>query len=70
MGADLLYTFTCILAGHPLVPYPFHVAIGLYCPGCGVSRVCLSLLRLDFVFAFQANTTPFLLLPPGLSIAA
>ena len=36
---------------------------------CGVSRMCLSLLSLDFQSAFQANAAVMLILPPGLIIA-
>ena len=50
-------------------PCLFHLLTGLYCPGCGVSRMCLSLLRLDFASAFKANAAIFLLLPPGLFMA-
>lgn len=70
LGAGLFYAFICILAGHPLIPCLFHTVTGLYCPGCGVSRMCLSLLRLDFSSAFQANAALFLLLPPGVFMAA
>ncbi len=34
---------------------PIWLATGLYCPGCGVSRMCLRLLRLDLAGAFRAN---------------
>lgn len=37
----------------------FRVSTGLYCPGCGVTTLCLALLRLDFLSAWQAN--PFLI---------
>lgn len=42
---------------------PFWRLTGLYCPGCGVSRMCLRLLRLDFSGAFRANRLLFLTLP-------
>ena len=69
LGAGLFYAFICILAGRPLIPCLFHTVTGLYCPGCGVSRMCLSLLRLDFASAVKANAAIFLLLPPGLFMA-
>lgn len=34
---------------------PFYMATGLLCPGCGVSRMCLSLLRGDWAGAWRAN---------------
>lgn len=69
LGAGLFYAFICILVGHPLIPCPFHTVTGLYCPGCGVSRMCLSLLHLDFYAALKANAAVLLLLPAGLIIA-
>ena len=68
-GAGLFYLLICNLAGRPLIPCMFHQITGLYCPGCGVSRMCLALFRLDFVSAFRANAAIFLLLPAGLAIA-
>lgn len=45
------------------VPCPLHTVTGLYCPSCGVSRMCLSLLRLDLPGAWHANVMLLLLLP-------
>ena len=42
------------------IPCLFYTVTGLKCPGCGISRMLLSLLRLDFRAAFHYN--PFLLL--------
>lgn len=42
---------------------PFYMATGLLCPGCGVSRMCLSLLRGDWAGAWQANPGLLLLTP-------
>ena len=36
---------------------------GLQCPGCGVTRMCLALLRLDVSGAWKANPVLLLLLP-------
>lgn len=48
------------------IPCVFHLVTGLSCPGCGVTRMLLSLMRLDFSAAFRYNAvllclTPFLL---------
>lgn len=42
---------------------PFYMATGLLCPGCGVSRMCLSLLRGDWAGAWRANPGLVLLTP-------
>ena len=36
-------------------PCPFHLLTGLNCPGCGATRMCLSLLKFDLASAFSAN---------------
>ncbi|MEG1879231.1 MAG: DUF2752 domain-containing protein [Pseudoflavonifractor sp.] len=46
------------------IPCPFHAVTGLLCPGCGVTRMCLALLRLDFLSAWRANPGLMLLLGP------
>lgn len=45
------------------VPCPIHALTGLLCPGCGVTRMCMALLRLDFAAAWDANPVLLLLLP-------
>ncbi|WP_206215095.1 DUF2752 domain-containing protein [Adlercreutzia sp. ZJ138] len=52
------------------VPCVFHELTGLLCPGCGVSRMCLDLLRLDFEAAFHHNAAILCLLPAGAVLAA
>ncbi len=47
------------------LPCVFYLVSGLYCPGCGVTRMCMALLRLDFVGAFRANMLIMALLPVG-----
>ena len=69
LAAGLLYTLLCMLAGRPLIPCLFHRVTGLYCPGCGVSRMCLALLRLDFAAAWRANPVLLMLLPVGMVLA-
>lgn len=48
---------------HLSIPCPFHAITGLQCPGCGVTRMCLALLRLDVAGAWKANPVLLLLLP-------
>jgi hypothetical protein len=45
------------------IPCIFYVITDLKCPGCGVTRMCLSLLQLDFVTAFSYNQMLFMLMP-------
>ena len=50
------------------IPCPFHLVTGLNCPGCGVSRMLLSLLRLDFRAAFRYNAALLCLSPVLLGV--
>lgn len=45
------------------VPCLFHSITGLRCPGCGMTRMCVALLRLDFAGAFHYNQVLFFLMP-------
>lgn len=42
---------------------PFYRTLHLYCPGCGISRMFLHLLRFEFYEAFSSNCVVFCLLP-------
>lgn len=48
------------------VPCVFHEFTGLYCPGCGITRLILSLFSFDSVQAFRYNPLVFILLPLSL----
>ena len=45
------------------LPCPFHLLTGLDCPGCGVTRMCRALLRLDLSAAWAANPGMLVLSP-------
>lgn len=45
------------------IPCPIKWVTGKYCPGCGISRMLLAVLRLDFETAYHANRLLFFLLP-------
>lgn len=45
------------------IPCIFHLVTGLYCPGCGVTRMCINLVKLDFYHAFRSNPAVFSVLP-------
>lgn len=51
------------------VPCPFYTLTGLKCPGCGVSRMCLALLRGRIGEAFLYNRAVLLLAPFGVYVA-
>ena len=48
------------------IPCVFNVLNGSLCPGCGISRMFLALLELDFVRAMQCNALVMVLLPFGI----
>lgn len=58
----LAYAGLCSVTGVG-IPCPVHYATGLYCPSCGVSRMLLNLLKLDFKTAFRYNQCLFFILP-------
>lgn len=45
------------------LPCIFYKITGLYCPGCGATRLCINLIHLDFYKAFRSNQATFLMLP-------
>lgn len=45
------------------VPCPFKSLTGYFCPGCGLTTMCLSLVALDIPAAFAANPALFIALP-------
>ena len=57
-----LYAIFVKVSGWAL-PCPIKLVTGYFCPGCGITRMCLALLRLDFEAAFYANRLLFFLLP-------
>ena len=65
LGIALAYLVFVLLTGIG-IPCVFYEITGLKCPGCGISRMFISLAKLDFVSAFKYNsfvfvTGPFIL---------
>lgn len=46
-----------------LIPCPIKLITGLYCPGCGVTRMLIAILKGDFYGAFRYNPLLFISLP-------
>ena len=42
---------------------PINKFFDVYCPGCGVTRMLVSIIHLDFYSAFRYNMLVFILLP-------
>ena len=45
------------------IPCIFHKITGLYCPGCGITRMLISLLHGNIKEAFMYNQLLFIMLP-------
>lgn len=58
------YAFLCNLLDFG-IPCFFRLITGFKCPGCGVSRMCISLLKLDLVSAWKYNAAVLCMLPLG-----
>ena len=70
-GVKKLILLTIILIAYLILSSIFHIYLlcplhsitNLYCPGCGVTRMLLSILKLDFYQAFRYNPLLFICLP-------
>ena len=52
------------------IPCLFRVLTGFECPGCGMTRMCTSLVMLDFRAAWSYNPAMMCLLPFGILLIA
>ncbi len=50
------------------IPCVFYLITDKYCPGCGVSRMCMAIARLDFSAAMSHNVLVFCLLPVAMGL--
>ena len=62
LALGTVYAGLCLVTGIS-IPCPIKLTTGLYCPGCGVSRMCLSIIKLDFQSAYHYNQCVFILSP-------
>lgn len=44
------------------IPCIIHLLTGFYCPGCGITRMFFSILKLNFYQAFRYNPLLFIIL--------
>ena len=58
----LLYDFI-IMRFNIMIPCVFHKLTGLYCPGCGITRMVMAILHFQFIEALHYNCFIFCLLP-------
>jgi len=45
------------------IPCVFHEVTGLKCPGCGMTRSCMSILKFDFTSAYNSNMLSITVVP-------
>ncbi len=62
IAAGLLYALLFSEFGIK-IPCIFNTITGLLCPACGISRMCVSILKGNFYDAFYYNKLIFLLIP-------
>ena len=62
LGIGILY-YVFVSLTNVGIPCFFRLVTGLQCPGCGISRMLMALVRLDFVSAFHHNPVVFLTAP-------
>ena len=62
LALGLCYFILCKITDFR-IPCIFHKITGFYCPGCGVTRMCLALLQFDIKAALQNNFLIFISLP-------
>lgn len=57
----------CVMLNISL-PCPLRYFTGFYCGGCGMTRMCLTLLNFNFYQAFRHNPLSFVVVPIGILI--
>ena len=62
LAAGLIYLVLVRVTGWR-IPCVFYELSGKYCPGCGITRMCVALARLDIKGAAGHNLLAFCLLP-------
>lgn len=57
----IYYVITSVIGVY--IPCPFYAVTGKYCPGCGITRMCVAFIQLDFEAALKSNCLLVFLLP-------
>lgn len=65
----LCYAWICSFLGFG-IPCLFRLITGWQCPGCGVTRMCMRLLKGDLAGAFAANPVLLVTLPGLIALLA
>lgn len=63
---SFLILFAYLLIGNEIgkfIPCPIYKITGLYCPGCGITRMLLAMIKFDFFQAFRYNPLIFCFIP-------
>ena len=68
-GIGALYALIIRLTGIG-IPCPIRHITGIMCPGCGTTRMAMSILKLDFASAFRYNSAVFCMIPLMAATAA
>lgn len=69
LACGLLYGWLCVHTG-VAVPCVFYQITGYSCPGCGVTRMCLNILKGNIPEAIRCNPALFFSLLPLLFVFA
>lgn len=62
LTTGLAYAFFVSRTGFA-IPCIIHYFTGYQCPGCGISRMCLAIMKLDFISAYNYNKLLFIISP-------
>ena len=65
----ILYGLFVTLTGIA-IPCMFHEITGLQCVGCGITRMCLAIMRFDFIEAYSYNQGVFIMAPAIIGVVA
>ena len=57
-----IYAIFCSITGLG-IPCLYYKTTGFLCPGCGITRMCISLINFKFKEAFYFNPALFILFP-------